>query len=1310
MTKFRFVFCMGLMCALIAFVPAVPASASPVKADCQPGQGWSWVPGVVDKAAGLAAQQTLAKSGLTAQVTATQYGEMDSCDNFEVFGYDYQVELSSELPSGGEEALYRTLGQSNPKAIGKVDVRFKDGQVKKIEDPFVKQLTALDTPAQADLSGAAVSDRTMVRNVYMVVFEPLMEDGKTTLRDYKQWSDPNVLAQQTINFFKKASNNRLIYHIVERSVVQDFPPQVNGQKYTMDQYLKVLADPNQRIDSSADYKAIVDQFDLCTKLNSNEIDEVWAFNAPYFNFSEGAMVGTGVFGINGLTLDIPACKKQLPIMGPSVERSINESIHNFGHRTEATMSSVYGGWEENRTSHNWDRFGLNKFQSPNYSYTSCGSIHYPSNVTETCGYDCLENTLPTICEGFLNYPDLTLPPAELPKVNCSAWGCTELGFYAYWFSHLPHFDGIGPDGYLNDWLTYIFTPSEASYHYLYIAIDKESSGENPGSVLQQNGQTLCPGSCKQRIYFNHPVELTAQPSANFVFNNWGVEACSSFGANPFCLLSWIPSDQVAHAKFLPVKNLNIYKVGTGNGRVFTTETEKIDCGALCQAKYLNGSVILLKAEPDLVSRFVRWYSEYTECNSGTIDCKTYLWGYPDQNVTAQFALLPSTIKIQKNGLGSGKVSSTPTKLNCGPDCEAGFNSGTAVTLKAEAAPGMVFAGWTGACSGTQSTCQLTTGTTQLVVGALFNPTNQPVVVSPGLNGVVESEPKGINCGAACSFYFPSGETLHLTAKADEGYAFKSWSGACAGQPRVCEAMLNGSQVLETSAVFEAGGKITTSVSGKGTVISAPDGINCGNSCSQSFLLTDTVRLTAQSESGSVFAGWDGACAGQGQVCELHPEDGQIKSAAARFELARPVKVNNTGKGKGSISSSPAGINCGENCSGDFPSSQTIRLSAQAETGYVFMGWQGVCAGQGALCRLEPGDNPNSGESWARFEPTARLKVNLKGNGKGSVSSDPGGINCGMTCQSEFSSTDSFFITAIPEEGSTFMNWEGACTGKTPLCEIKPGSGINQEVWARFEPSALVELFFNGPGKGQVTSQAGNIYCDYRSVCANYHPLNQTIRLTAKGAPGFAFFEWEGICAGQTEICEFKLTDTQTQVIWVKFKPGIKVKVSVDGSEKGIILSEPSGINCGQSCEFDFLPSRPLKLIAKNNPGYVLRDWDGVCKYHGDECSFIMSDKPMVVNAFFDKLIPVNLSLVVKGNGLGKIISTNQGIDCGIKCNAIFQFNDIVLLKAQSAPGSVFLGWQNGCYGGSPQCSLWLKKDWTVTAMFSWLPVFFPLIH
>jgi uncharacterized repeat protein (TIGR01451 family) len=64
------------------------------------------------------------------------------------------------------------------------------------------------------------------------------------------------------------------------------------------------------------------------------------------------------------------------------------------------------------------------------------------------------------------------------------------------------------------------------------------------------------------------------------------------------------------------------------------------------------------------------------------------------------------LNVFKAGAGAGTVTSSPSGLNCGPVCTAQFSNGTSVTLTEAPSSSSKFAGWSGDCSGTATTCVL----------------------------------------------------------------------------------------------------------------------------------------------------------------------------------------------------------------------------------------------------------------------------------------------------------------------------------------------------------------------------------------------------------------------------------------------------------------------------------------------------------------------------------------------------------------------------------------------------------------------------
>ncbi len=156
-----------------------------------------------------------------------------------------------------------------------------------------------------------------------------------------------------------------------------------------------------------------------------------------------------------------------------------------------------------------------------------------------------------------------------------------------------------------------------------------------------------------------------------------------------------------------------------------------------------------------------------------------------------------------------------------------------------------------------------------------------------------------------------------------------------------------------------------------------------------------------------------------------------------------------GNGSGSVTSDPAGIDCGPVCSSLFTTGSSATLTATADSGSVFAGWAGACSGKQRACTVTM-DAAHS--VTASFAPREVLKVSKSGDGSGKITSSPAGVRCGTSCTFGFAQGTFVTLTATPSRGSTFLGWSGACGGRG---ECNVSLFASDAVVARFQVECVV---------------------------------------------------------------------------------------------------------------------------------------------------------------------------------------------------------------------------------------------------------------
>ncbi|MDD2608681.1 MAG: pre-peptidase C-terminal domain-containing protein [Giesbergeria sp.] len=529
-----------------------------------------------------------------------------------------------------------------------------------------------------------------------------------------------------------------------------------------------------------------------------------------------------------------------------------------------------------------------------------------------------------------------------------------------------------------------FTAAVASTRLVMLS----KSGTGTGVVTSSPSGLICAdgcGSASANFATTTAITLTAMPYSGSTFAGWG-GICSGTGS---CTVPAGISSASVTASFnstnTNARPFTLNKAGSGTGSV-TITPPGTTCDPSCTRSWpviAKTAVISLVAQASAGSTFAGW----SGACSGTGSC-TIAAGSSAIEVTASFNATTATtrtITLNKSGNAMGIVTSSPTGLSCGVGCNTAsgnFSRSSAITLSAVIPySNITFSGWSGACSGTGS-CIIPAGATNASVTASFNTSTSTVTALQKINlgGAVNSSQNfsvAVPSGATNLKIQTSGEIGDADLYVRFAQVPNTTTYDCRpfflGSNEVCNIpaptagtyhiLIKGYQAFsgltltasyQTATAQNYALTVSRQGTGSGIVTSTPAGINCGSTCSASYLAGTQVTLAAQPTSGSAFTGWGGACSGTSS-CIVRMEN--IRSVTANFTQAANNRLVTLSKsGMGVVTSSPSGLNCAADCSStsaNFVSTTAITLTALPQSGSTFTGWGGICSGMGS-CTIPAG--------------------------------------------------------------------------------------------------------------------------------------------------------------------------------------------------------------------------------------------------------------------------------------------------------------------------------------------------------------------
>jgi len=531
--------------------------------------------------------------------------------------------------------------------------------------------------------------------------------------------------------------------------------------------------------------------------------------------------------------------------------------------------------------------------------------------------------------------------------------------------------------------------------------------------------------------------------------------------------------------------------------------------------------------------------------------------------------------------GGGIISSDPSGILCGSDCSEPYNQGTAVTLKANPLSGYAFKSWSGSCSSATSSTTTLTLNSDMSCSAAFE--KLPIASISGsvwndLNedGIRQDNESGLFFKGVLLSYKIGTQVFDFFEYTDNNgnYSFKDLS---AGEYTVfLETEAGWIQTFPVSLGKHTGSianyqmitglnfgmkqiiyfPLTLQKIGNGTVKSSPAGIECGSDCTENYVSGAEINLIATPDTGFSFTNWSGACSGNTNSITVKMD--AAKNCVANFAAIPTYTLTVVESGNGIVKSTPAGVNCGDDCSENYALNTQVALTATASADSVFTGWGGACTGATESCQISMSQAQNVTANFAIRK--VKLDIMKTGNGTGSIISDPTGISCGNDCAEEYSLDTQITLNALAAPDSLFQGWSGNCSGTNPIITLN------------LEASKICSANFikSACNAAALASQLAACNYAYIDCITTDDPV-------------------EAVCDAAKTACH-----SQAQRLY-----GLcyKLSISKEGTGKGTVQSvggfgEP--INCGSTCESNFAYEDQVTLTATADSGSEFMGWAGDC--------------------------------------------------------------------------------------------------------------------
>jgi len=583
---------------------------------------------------------------------------------------------------------------------------------------------------------------------------------------------------------------------------------------------------------------------------------------------------------------------------------------------------------------------------------------------------------------------------------------------------------------------------------------------------------------------------------------------------------------------------------------------------------------------------------------------------------------PQTVTVEVLGGGSGSVSSAPSGISCPNTCSAQFGQGALVQFTASPSAGNVFAGWGGACAGTEGlVCEVSVNS-----GLSLSATFESSQVSSSFDSAVDNPGLGWSTGGDADWFAQSAET---------------WSGAEAlqsgeitsGETSWAETVLTGPGNFSFRWKIDSASADTLQLLFDGSVAEEISG--SGNWSSIAYSIPNGEYRTQwrfnKNTTSSV-----GANAGY--------------LDAVVFDTDVALSVNRVGNG--AVISDDGAIDCGTTCSGIVAANAPVTLTATPAAGERFVGWGGDCTSTASTCFFQGNslnidygavivavfDNDASDIDLAQALDSS-LSFTTGGDrawrGQNDVTSDgidaaesgligdlqsswmettivgPGQLSFDWRVSSEID----YDFLRLQVNGVTQASISGETDWASYTLDVPSGEQTIRWVYVKddyvtegtdrgwvdnvtFASNEAITVTIEGVGYGAVEESAMGFSCaTTNGECALGVSVGDTVTFSANPESDSYFVGWSGACSG-TGNCSFTVSGETaiTAAFGRSTVPSAPVLQSVDVQNRAVSLSYSldardisSVTSADVQCTATEAPKRPVaKQATRAEPAYPVQ--------------------------------------------------------------------------------------------------------------------------